>query len=211
MFAFVAGTFPLFVKSKLVVPSDAATTANNIVASETLFRLGIVSNLTMFTVFSFAVLLWYKLLKPVNKSHALLMLVLILLSFPIAMLNELNQVAALLAATDHKYDQMMLFMNLYKHGALIGGIFSGLWLFPLGLLIYKSGFFPKILGVLLMIGCFGYLIRFFQGFLLPGTEGSLWTNPVQVITHIAELLLMLWLLIKGIDVEQWQKSAHESA
>ena len=118
---------------------------------------------------------------------------------------------ALLAATDHKYDQMMLFMNLYKHGALIGGIFSGLWLFPLGLLIYKSGFFPKILGVLLMIGCFGYLIRFFQGFLLPGTEGSLWTNPVQMITHIAELLLMLWLLIKGIDVEQWQKSAHESA
>jgi hypothetical protein len=205
----VFGFFAVFVQSKLIVPDNAAATSANILASESLFRLSIVSNLCMFTTFIFAALIWYKLLKPVNISQARLMLVLILISFPIGMLNELNQFAAFISATGNKHEQMMLFLNLHKHGVLIAGIFSGLWLFPLGLLIYKSGFLPKFLGVLLMIGCFGYLTRFFQGFIFPGSEGSLWSNPLQVVTHVTELLLMLWLLAKGLDAEQWKKRALE--
>lgn len=201
--ALVFGSFPIFVESKLIVPGDAAATAGNLVASESLFRLGIVSMLLMNAVYLVAVLGWYRLLAPVSANLAALMLVLIGMSFPIAMLNELNKFAALRSALDQQPAQVMLFLDLHKHGLLIAGIFAGLWLFPLGLLVFRSGYLPKILGVLLMIGCLGYLIRFVQGFLFPGHEASIWTNPFVVVTHVAELAMMLWLLIKGVDVERW--------
>jgi hypothetical protein len=127
------------------------------------------------------------------------------------MLNQLNLFAVFLSAADQMHDQMMFFLNLQKHGGAIVAIFFGLWLFPLGLLVFKSGFFPRILGVMLMIGCFGYLILFFQVFLFPGLEKTLWSNPFLVVTHISELLMMLWLLFKGVNVEQWEKRALESA
>lgn len=209
--ALVCGSFPLFVESRLIVPGDAAATARNIVASESLFRLGIVSMLGMNAVYLVAVLGWYKLLAPVSTNLASLMLVLILVSFPIAMLNELNQFAVLRAAQSQDHAQMVLYLDLHQHGLLIAGIFSGLWLFPLGLLVFLSGYFPRILGVFLMVGCLGYLIRFAQGFLFPGHEGSLWTNPAVVVTHVAELSMMLWLLIRGVDVERWERSALEAS
>jgi Domain of unknown function (DUF4386) len=209
--ALVCGSFPVFVESRLIVPGNAAATAQNIVASEPLFRLGIVSMLLMNAVYLVAVLGWYRLLAPVSANLAALMVVLILVSFPIAMLNELNQFAALRSAQDQNHAQMTLFLDLHKHGLLIAGIFAGLWLFPLGLLVFLSGYLPRILGVLLMVGCFGYLIRFVQGFLFPGHEASIWTNPAVVVTHVAELSMMVWLLIKGVDVERWERRAGEAA
>ncbi len=206
----------LYVPSILIVPGDAATTANNIMASESLFRLSIVSALIVQIVNMLVVLLLYKLLKPVNKNIALLMVIFLLVGVPIAMLNQLNQFAALLLLSGADYltvftaDQLQalvpLFLDLHEHGINSAGIFWGLWLFPMGYLVFKSGFLPRILGVLLMIGCFGYLIDSATFFLFPNFDAS-----IAQFTFIGELLLPLWLLIKGVNVEQWEKRALESA
>jgi hypothetical protein len=185
-------------------------------ASESLFRLGIVSALLVQIINIFVVLALYKLLKLVNKNMALLMVIFILLGVPIAMLNELNQFAVLLLLHGADYltvftaDQLrslvFLFLDLHKLGISIAGIFWGLWLFPMGYLVFKSGFLPRILGVLLIIGCFGYLIESFAAFLLPTYEVN-----IALFTFWGEVLLPLWLLIKGVNVEQWEKRALESA
>ena len=206
----------MYVPSTLIVPGDAATTANNIMASESLFRLSIVSALILQIVQIFLVLALYKLLKPVNKNHAVLMVIFALAAVPIAMLNELNHFAALLLLSGADYltvftaDQLQalvpLFLDLHGHGIFIAQVFWGLWLFPMGYLVFKSGYIPKILGILLMIGCFGYLIDSFGALLLPNYEVN-----IAIFTFWGELLLPLWLLIKGVNVEQWEKRSLESA
>jgi len=200
-------------------PTDAAAKANNIMASESLFRFGIVSTLMVQIVNISVVLVLYKLLKPVNKNHASLMVMFLLLGVPIAMLNELNKFAALLLLSGADYltvftaDQLQalapLFLDLHAHGLTIAGIFWGLWLLPMGYLVFKSGFLPRILGVLLMIGCLGYLIDSVTFFLSPSSYATI--SQFTDYTWLGELLLALWLLIKGVNVEQWEKRALESA
>lgn len=214
----VAGSFASFVDGRLVVPGDAAATARNIVASEGLFRLGFVSGLVMYTVFIFYAWVLYELLRPVDRNHAVVMLVLALAGVPIAMLNQIHRSAALLLlggadvstlfTADQANAQVMLLLGLHRHGNLVAVIFWGLWLFPLGSLVYRSGFLPRILGVLLMIGCFGWLLVFVQRFLLPGLEALAYS---RYAAHVAELSFMLWLLIKGVDIEGWERRALEAA
>ena len=215
------GFFGMFyVPSILIVPGDAAITANNIMASESLFRSGIVSTLMVQIINILMVLILYKLLKPVNKNHALLMVIFILVGAPIAMLNELNRFAALLLSSGADYlmtvftaDQLQalvpLFLDLHEHGVSIAGIFWGLWLFPMGYLVFKSGYIPRILGVFLIIAGFGYLIDSFAVFLLPNFYATI--SQFILFTTYGELLFPLWLLIKGVNVEQWEKRALESA
>jgi hypothetical protein len=203
-------------RQSLIVPGDVATTADNIMASEPFFRLSVVSDLIVQTVFIFLVLLLYKLLKPVNKNQAVLMVILFLVSVPITMLNELNQLAVPLLLSGADYLTLFtaaqlqtlvpLFRDLHDYGIHIAYIFWGLWLFPLGYLVYKSSFLPRILGVLLMISCFGYLIDFFTFFIFPDFDVA-----VNLLTGWAELFLCLWLLIKGVNVEEWDIFALESA
>ena len=203
-------------RQNIVVPGDAAATADNILASESLFRLSIVGDLIVQVVFIILVLFLYRLLKPVNKNAAALMVILFLVSVPIAMLNELNHAAVLLllssagSLTLFTASQLQtlvpLFLDLHEIGIMIAYIFWGLWLFPLGYLVFKSGFLPRILGILLMISCFGYLIDFFAFFLFPDAGVA-----INMYTGWAELLLCLWLLIKGVDVEQWDNRAQDSA
>jgi hypothetical protein len=205
-----------YLPSILIVPGDASATANNIVASVSLFRLGIVSALFVQLINLFLVLVLYKLLKHVNKNHALLMVILFVVSIPITMLNELNQFAALILSSGTEYlstfspDQLHalvpLFLDLHEQGITIAGIFWGLWLFPLGYLVFKSGFLPGILGILLMIGCFGYLIESFVVILVPSFNVN-----IAIFTFWGEILFPLWLLIKGVNVEEWEKRALESA
>ena len=143
------------------------------------------------------------------------MVVLALVSIPITMLNQLNQFAALMLLSGADYltvftadqlqAQVMFFLDLSETGVFIVQIFWGLWLLPFGYLVFKSGFLPKILGVLLMIGCFGYLIDFFTFFLLPNFDAT-----VSEFTGLGEFFILLWLLIKGINVEQWEKRTLES-
>jgi hypothetical protein len=199
----------------ITVPGDAATTVNNILAHVSLFRLSVLSVLAIPIINILVALFLYKLLKPVNKNHAVLMVVFVLASAPIAMLNELNHFAVLLLlngadylkvfSIDQLYSQVMFFLNLHHYGTFIAQIFWGLWLLPLGYLVFKSGFLPRILGALLIIAGFGYVIDAFILFLLPDLNIT-----ISQFTFIGELLFLLWLLFKGVNVEQWEKRALES-
>jgi hypothetical protein len=214
--AVCGGFAEFFVRQNLIVAGDAVTTVNNIVASESLFRLGFVSELIGQVVFVFLVLALYRLLAPVDRNQAVLMVLLVVVAVTITCLNMLNQFAALLLVNGSGYlsvftpDQIdalaMLFLNLHKVGYLIAQVFFGLWLLPLGYLIYKSGFLPKLIGILLMVACFGYLLDVLIFALLPDVE-----LVVSEFTFVGELLLLLWLLIKGVNVERWQARALESA
>ncbi len=206
----------LYLPSRLIVRGDAAATANNIMASESLFRLAIAGSLFNSIAMIFVVLALYQLLKVVSKNMASLMVIFVLAAVPIGMLTELNQLAVLSLLSGADYlnvftaDQLhalvMLFLNLHRDGVLTAQIFWGLWLFPLGYLVFKSGFLPRILGVLLMIACFGYVIQSFAVFLLPNLNVN-----IIFFTSWGELFFVLWLLIKGVNVEQWKKRAAESA
>ncbi len=208
----VLGIFAeLYVRSSLIVRGDAAATANNIIASESLFRIGFVSDLIMITCFLFLALALYKLLKPVNKNQALLMVLFVLVCIPIMCLNMLNHFVALLLLSGADYltifeaDQLhalaMLFLDLHGYGYLIAQIFFGLWLLPLGILVFKSGFLPRVLGVLLVIACFGMLIEFFNVFLFPGYQ-SIIIDLLSYETAIAEISFCFWLLIRGVNVKR---------
>ena len=202
----------IFLRQSLLVPGDAAATASNIVASKSVFTLSIMMDLIVQVVFIFLVLVLYRLLRPVNKNQAVLMVILFLVSVPIAMLNVLNQFAALLLSSGAGYltalpaEQLHalvpFFLELNEYGIYIAYIFWGLWLFPLGYLVFKSGFLPKILGIYLMISCFGYLLDFVTFFFYPDFGMS-----INMFTGWAELFLCLWLLIRGVNVAQWEKRA----
>jgi hypothetical protein len=202
----IPGAFALvYVPNKLIVDGNATATASNIAASETLFRAGIACNLISQILFMWVALALYDLLKGVNQRHASLMLGLIVVSIPIALLNELNAIAALVLVRGAdflstfekpKRDALaMLFLNLHDHGFVVAEIFWGLWLFPLGLLVYRSGFLPRFLGVLLILDCFRYVVDSFTSILLPQYADivSRWMKPFS----FGELLFMFWLLIMG--------------
>ena len=206
----------LYVPNTLMVPGDAAATANNILTNELLFRLSIVSAILVPLVNIVVALFLYKLLKPVNKNYAALMVIFTLVAAPIAMLNELNHVAVLLLLKGPEYltifttsqlqSLVPLFLDLHKSGIQIAGIFWGLWLFPMGYLVFKSNYIPKIIGVLLIIGCFGYLIDFVTFFVFPD-----FGVVISEYAFLGEVLMVFWLLIKGVNVEQWEKRALDSA
>lgn len=208
------------ISSNLIVPGDAVITTNNIMASEGLFRSSIVIWLVMQMVYLVKPLILYKIFKPVNKNHAVLMVILILVAIPIAFINELNKFAVLLLlkggdyltiiGADQLNSQVMFFLDLHEHGIYIANIFWGLWLLPLGYLVYKSDFLPRILGVLLIIGGFGYLIDSLTFFLFPSYKAIV-TLIVLGPNFISEFALYIWLLIKGVNIEKWEKCALESA
>ena len=204
--ASIPGVFALlYVPSKLIVHGNATATANNIAVSETLFRSGIAADLFGQALFILVALALYDLLKGVNHRQALLMLTLILVAIPIAFLNEVNAIAAVLLVRGADFQSVfdkpqrdalaMLFLQLHGSGFELAGIFWGLWLFPLGLLVYRSGFVPRFLGVLLIGGGFDFVVNSLTAITLPPYEVivSRWTTPLR----FGEIVFMLWLLIMG--------------
>jgi hypothetical protein len=196
----------VFGRSKLIVLGDAARTAGNIMASAWQFRIGFVVDLVAALLFLLTAWALYVLLKPVNKNLALLFLLLNLGGVAIQCFSDLFLVASqlLLSGADYlkvfQADQLqalaMLSLYLYKYGFLgIAQIFFGAWLFPLGYLVFKSGFLPRILGVILMVHCVVWLMTFLQFFLFPGFVAITYVSyPLGLI---AEFGLTLWLLIMG--------------
>jgi hypothetical protein len=190
--------------------AEAPVTVNHIMAHESLFRIGFIISLFSYVLFLLAAWFLYVLLEPVGKKMALLFLVLNLAGFAILVLNHLNLFSGVLLLSGADYlkvfqpDQLqaqaMLFINLRKNAAISAQIPYGIWLFPLGYLVFKSGFLPKILGILLIFDCFGLLIYVFQYFLLPGCEVI--SYPCMVVSFIAELSLTLWLFIKGVKDQE---------
>ena len=217
---FVFGGFASF--SGIVVPADAAATAANIMASESLFRMGIAS--WLFALTADAIVAWalYVFLKPVSKSLSLLAAWLRLVFVAVFVLNQLNLVFAwqLLSGADYftvfepdqLHAQAMLFLNAYEYGMHISFIFFGLHIFVIGYLIFKSDYIPRILGVLLIIASVGYQIDSFGNFLSSNyaNNEALFIVFVAVPAVIAEFSLNLWLLIRGGKVKQQDNLAPAS-
>lgn len=202
----ITGFFGIvYIPTRLIVSDDAVATANNILASERLFRLGIVSELICAAEYVFLLWALYRLLSCVNKTHASLMVILGLVFIPIMCLNLLNEIAALtlvrgagfLSVFDQHQLQAiaMLFLDLHRYGYLIGYIF-GLWLFPFGLLVFRSGFLPRFLGILLIAAGFGYLADCFTPLLAPSYADAV-GRIASIPLMLGEPATILWLLIRG--------------
>jgi len=201
----------IYIPNKLIVSGNASATASNIAAHETLFRLGILSDLFTATMTLFLTLALYRLFKDVDQGLARLVVILGgLMVTPIYFLNTINDAAALLLVRGANFLSVfdkpqrdalaMLFLRLHGHGVLVNEVFWGLWLFPFGLLAYKSRFLPRILGVWLMINCFAYLADSVTGLLWPQYEATVsnWVFPIM----FGELAMMLWLIIMGAKERQ---------
>lgn len=197
----------MYVDPKLYVPGDTVATVGNILGFQWLFRLGFVSNLVGLILQLFLVHALYELFTSVDKVQVRLMVIFIVAGVSVAFLNTLNQYAPILLFSKDGYlstfnpaqlqTLAMVFLDLYNNGTIIAEIFWGLWLIPLGLLVYRSGFVPRMLGVLLMIGCLGHLISFLLTFLFPNHSTIL--TSIAEMAMIGELPIFLWLLIKGVQ------------
>ena len=197
----------LYIPSKLVVWDNAATTTTNIITNETLFRLGIVAGIICYIAFLFLPVLLYKLLQAVNKVHAIAMVILAVTSVPISLINLANKFAILTWISKAAYldvfpageiqAQVLLHLHYYNNGIEIASIFWGFWLLPFGYLVYKSGFLPKILGIFLMAGCFGYIINFSAGFLFPAYNKTGISSYISIPSAIGEIGTCLWLFNYG--------------
>jgi hypothetical protein len=198
-------------RSPLIVYGDAIGTAKNIMVSEWQFRIGITGDLVSAVFFLLAAWVLYALLKPVNKDMALLFLLLNLGGVAVYSISLLNQFAAVLLLSGADYlkvfqaDQLqslaMFFLDLHHNGYWIAQIFFGAWLFPLGYLVYKSGFLPKILGIVLMASCTTWTTTSLLYFLYTPGYTAL-THISFPLGFIAEFGLTLWLLIKGAREQQ---------
>jgi len=198
-----------YIPSQLIVRESASKTFENITNNEFLFRLGIVSGIITFLIYILLPLALYKLLHEVNKVYANLMVIFVLVSVPIFFANILNKFSVLTLINKPEYleklgvselqTQVMFHIDKYNNGIEISQIFWGLWLFPFGYLVYKSGFLPKLLGILLMAGCFGYLITFFGGFLYSDFNKTIISDIVGYPAPLGEIGICLWLLIMGTN------------
>jgi hypothetical protein len=203
------------VHNLIIVPGDITATVNHITDYETIFRFGFVISLTRFVVYILLVLALYKLLRPVNKDWSLIMVAIALVSISIGMVSLLFQYAAPLLLSGNGYStlftadqwhaQVLFFINLQVMGDKASQILA-IWLLPLGYLIYRSGFFPKILGVLMVIAGCGYVIDFLGFFLLPDLNWQ-----IAGFAFLAELPFPLWLLLKGVNLEQRRRRAPVTA
>jgi len=206
------------IPAQLIVAGDAATTANNIMASEGLFRMSIAAELVLLLTEIVLSVLLYLLFKPVNKTLSLVAAVSRLAMTTIHGVNLLTRFIVLLLLSGASYlavfapDQLqalvMVFLEAYDYGFTIGIVFFFLHTLILGYLIFKSGYFPRILGVLFIIASLGYLIDSFSHVLIPNyTKGPVY---LALPIAIAEIAFPLWLLIKGVNAEQWKKHATVS-
>ena len=201
----------MYARATFLVAGDAEATAKNILANIGMFRLSIVTALIGAILAIFIVLSLYRLLKPVNRSLASLMVIFMLVSVPLSMLNELNYYAVLQLVSGADYLKIypaaelealaLMLFELHEYGIIIVSLFWGLWLLPMGSLVIKSGFIPKILGVFLLIAGVVYLIDSFAKLLLPDYSTTAIATMMTTLLFL-EILFPLWLLVKGVDVEQ---------
>jgi len=204
----LTGIFSLaYVPNKLIVWDNPVLTFDNIVQAEQLFRLGIICSIICYVTYIFLSIAFYKLLKGINKSYATIMVLLVLISVPVALINLQNKLSILPLIGQKEYlkilsgeqlrTKVMFLLDQYNYGIEIASIFWGLWLLPLGYLVYKSNILPKLLGILLMLGCFGYLINIFGDLLFKNYSDLGISTYISLPASIGEIGLCLWLLIVG--------------
>jgi hypothetical protein len=206
LFVVLIGPFILlYAPNKLFVPGDAAATARNILAHESLFRVFTVAELVGELLFVLTVLALYRLLKGAGHQLASVMAILVLVDAPLAFLSVVNHVATLallrggdlLAAFDEPQRNAlaMLFLTVNKQGTLVSEAFWGLWLLPLGLLVWRSGFLPRLLGGWLVVNGLAYVAVSLTGLLFPQFSKTAFTVATPFL--FGEAAFMLWLLIVG--------------
>jgi hypothetical protein len=201
----ICGGFAHAVRSQVYVPGEAAATVANVVANASLVRMSFVADLVDAVFFLLTVMALYQLLQHVNKVVARAMFTFVVVAVAIKALNLVTQLQALLVATQPSYagafggsDAMvLLLLNLQHNGYLVAQIFFGLWLFPLGLLAYRSGMFPRALGVVLMAGTVAYLLDVALQFLAPTLAAVV--NPFVIpVVILSEVSMLAYLLVKGV-------------
>src|SRR5205807_2119986 len=196
----------IYIPSKLFVHGNATATANNIAAHELLFRLGIVSDLFCGTILIFLLLALYRLFKGVDQNLAVLMVILGgVMPALIDFVGVVSDAATLMVVRGADFLSVfdkpqqdalaMVFLRLRDHQNTAAEILWGLWLFPLAILVYRSRFLPRFLGVWLTINGFAYVILSFTGELLPQYQDKVFTISQPAL--FAEVAFMLWLVIKG--------------
>lgn len=191
----IVGMFSIiYVGNELIALENPSFTASCIIENELLFRSSVVGSLITQLLFIFTAWYLFQLFKEIKRKTAQMMLLLALVSVPMTMLNELGKLAAL----DHleNPEQMMFFLNMHSNGIIISSIFWGLWLFPLGSLIYRSKMFPKVIGILVMIGGVGYMFGSFISLLAP--DNKVIQETLEYLT-MGEVIWMLWITIRGAN------------
>jgi hypothetical protein len=205
-----------FVRDKLVVSGDVTATANNIVASESLWRISIAGDLILLVCAVALTLILYVLLRPVNKNLALLAVFFNIVEFPIEAASKLCLLAALFlsgkadylkAFEPHQLHALVrISLMLHDYGFGIDLVFFGFACLVYGYLLFKSGYFPRTLGVLMVIAGLSYLANSFTLILAPAYAGTIF--PILVLALIGELSLCLWLMVKGVNVSKWRSQAR---
>lgn len=204
VFALLAIYGAMYVPSQITVPGDSAATAKNILSKEFLFRSAIACNIIGLTLFIFLVLRLYRLLKPVDENQARLMATLVIVGIPIDFIGNVLKMTALKVIKgellksfepEAMYDLAMI--PLRNYGGQLVSLYWGLWLIPLGLLFYKSGFIPRILGVLLVVNGVAYMANIFTFILFPQFHPIV-SKFLMVLFFVGEIPLIFWLMIKGV-------------
>ena len=197
-----------YIPSHYINMNDAEFTFLQLIGNGLGFRIGIAAGFICYIAFLFLPLALYRLLSHVNRNAALLMVILAVVSVPISLLNLTNKLDILSILNLDAYGTsmtqeqvqtaIMLSLEKYNNGIVIAKIFWGLWLLPFGYLVFKSNMLPKLLGVFLILGCFGYLIDVFGRTLFPEFPQSIFGGYVTSPASIGEIGTCLWLLIFGV-------------
>ena len=214
----LTGVFSLlYVPSQLITMDDPAATVGNITASETLFRLGLASGLICYSFFVVLPVVLYKLLEAAGRMSAALMVLFAVASVPIAFIAIMQKVAILSLigqegaagglTADQVQTQVMRLLELYNSGIFVASVFWGLWLLPFGYLVFRSGILPRIFGVLLMLGCGGYLMTAFGSLLFPGYVDTILPTIAGIPSGLGEIGICLWLLIMGAQERPTARTA----
>ncbi|HEY1115674.1 MAG TPA: DUF4386 domain-containing protein [Chitinophagaceae bacterium] len=196
----------MYVPSQIFVRGNAVATTNNILQNEFLFRTCVVVNLVEVTVFLFLVLVLYRLFKGVNHHLARVMVAFVGAQIPVVFVLAAFKITALMIVTGDvtasfapvsQPEQAMLFLKMNEYGMMALELLWGLWLFPFGMLVYRSRFIPRLLGALLVLAAIGYTLGSLTYMLFP-----LYHSQTQVVAFICsgigEISIMFWFLIKGV-------------
>lgn len=206
----ISGFYDMFfVSPKIFVSGDSEATAQNILTYETLFRTGIFSGLLTNTIWVLLVWVFYQLFRTVNKRYAQLLVASVLVQVPMAFVKAGLSIAAVITLKGEilksfewmqRQDLAMALLKINDYSVLALELFWGLWLFPLAILIYQSVFIPRFLGIWLILNGIVYVLLSFASIVMPEYKDLVFT--VGMPAMFGELVLMLWLLIKGIRVTQ---------
>jgi Domain of unknown function (DUF4386) len=196
----------MFISSQIISQGDAVATAKNILANEFLFRTGLINDIISNTIFVLLVLVLYRLFKQVNERQAKLMVALVIVQIPAVFIMVAFDITSMMIfkgeilktfELNQRQDLAMLFLKINDYGMVALEVFWGLWLIPFGQLVYKSGFIPRIFGILLIIAGIAYIVDSSTFMLFPNYRAFV-NQPTLLLVAIGEISITLWLLIKGV-------------